>query len=68
MLEEGKAKRSCGDSRNKRTSHCNHIFVIPHPGISNITTSDNLLATYGYVAYRSKQPNNATVKDVKKDL
>jgi len=68
MLEGGKARRRCGDGRNKRNCHCNHIFVIPHPGILNITTSDNLRAAYGYVAYRSKQPKNSTVKDVKKDL
>jgi len=35
---------------------------------TNLTTSDNLLAAYDYVAFRSQHPDQETVKDVLKEL
>ena len=43
-------------------------FVIAHLGILNLTTADNLLSAFFYVAYRSQHPNKATVLEVLKEL
>jgi hypothetical protein len=42
----------------------NRSFVITYRGILNLTPNDNLLTAYVYVAYRSKLPDKATVKDM----
>jgi hypothetical protein len=43
-------------------------FVILYLGNLNLTTDENLLTPYVYVAYRSQDPDEATVGDVLRDL
>jgi hypothetical protein len=43
-------------------------FVITYQEILNLTSDDNLIAAYYYVAYRSPFPDRETVKRVKKEL
>jgi hypothetical protein len=43
-------------------------FVITYKEILNLTSDDNLIAAYYYVAYRSPFPDQETVERVKKEL
>jgi len=56
-----------GDSRNIRKCH-NSRFSQFYIIILNLTTAATLLAVYVYVAHRKHNTDEATVKDVLKDL
>jgi hypothetical protein len=43
-------------------------FVITHLGILNLTPDNYLLTAYAYVAFRSQNPDQTTLKDVLKEL
>jgi len=44
------------------------VFVITYQRILNLTTADNLLAEYVYVAFRSQHPSKATLNRVLEEL
>jgi hypothetical protein len=43
-------------------------FVITHQVILNVTSDDNLIAAYYYVAFRIPLPEQTTVERVKEEL
>ena len=68
MYWTGKSWGKYGDGRNLTNLFYHRFFLIPHQGILNITTADNLLSANAYVGYRRQLLNKTTMKDVLKDL